>query len=113
MDIYDREVARLTASPELIFQSYSPYKNDHKLSPLFYFTSPNGQYDGVHGCVLQIRFDRGNAPTKKLTKAIRSDNRFPEIPDWCLHPTYLPLFAEWGRHIDKELGRIPPQDWTP
>ena len=102
LDIYDREVERLTVHPEDIINSWIDAK------PLFRFCD-DGRPTSNCGCLTRVK--RGNAPaaTPKLTEAIRSDERIPTSRT-RIRPEHLPVFAEWQRRIDKELNRKPPEE---
>jgi MoxR-like ATPase len=57
------------------------------------------------GCLTMIRSDEGFvAQTSALTKAIKADTRIPDDPE-KITLRHLPVFAEWQRRLDKELGR--------
>jgi hypothetical protein len=114
MDIYDREVARLTASPHLIEWAWSG-EDVGKVSPLFQFASKDGNPDYTNkiGCLTQIRdCNSFKAETEELTKLIKADIKIPCDPEQIIVED-LPHFAAWQRRIDKELGRQAPEDWTP
>lgn len=106
MDIYDREVARLTEEPELIRESWNNW------TPLFQYISPNGrsQFEETHcGCPTMIRNGTRNAFTPELTSIIRDDERLPKCED-DITPAHLPVFAEVQRLADKLLNRTPPEE---
>lgn len=66
------------------------------------------------GCLTQIREDSGpcgfgvfavsGEHREDLTRAIAEDERLPDSP-WQIEHKHLPIFAEWQRRLDKELGR--------
>lgn len=58
-----------------------------------------------HGCLTQLRGPLGDAFTPTIfTREIMADTRIPISPeDIRLH--HLPVFAEWQRRLDQELGR--------
>lgn len=103
-DKYDEEIAYLTEYPGEIKIHWSEYE------PLFAIVAPKGE--GLRrlpcgeccGCLTQIRSRQCVAWTEVLTKAIRADDRIPDDPD-DITPAHLPIFAEWQRRIDRELGR--------
>jgi hypothetical protein len=103
MDIYDKEIARLTANPEAIKSSWM------NCGPLFNMCR-SADYIGDKniGCLTMIRRDDGyHAQTQELTDAIRADKRIP-IHYEKIVARDLPVFASWQRRMDKELGRKPP-----
>lgn len=88
---------------------------------LFQYVTPDGTQnirgeDGKQcGCLTQIRLGyprvgkvKGQIPvvacTTALTQEIRRDKRIPTDPD-KITLADLPVFAEWQRRLDKELGR--------
>lgn len=102
MDKYDKAIAYLTENPHQIFESWQWGGS------LFLRTgNPRPRTcdsDLVVGCLTQIRADVGYCtPTPELTKAIRNDDRIPKRPEQITVGN-LPLFAEWQRRLDKELG---------
>jgi hypothetical protein len=102
MDIYDREIARLTASPEAIGRSWNNYE------PLFGCVSPSR--NGGAACLTQIRGDSYTwVPDEALAlrAEIALDERLPANEN-DITVEHLPIFAEWQRRIDKELGRAVP-----
>jgi len=103
MDIYEREVERLTNNPDDIYDSWSEF------TPLFQRVSMN-QSDftcqhGKYGCLTQIR--RGSHIGRCFTNEIMADTRIP-CNETDIKPEHLPIIAEWQRKIDKELDRNPP-----
>lgn len=109
MDRYDQEVERLTRNPSKIEDSWSMSE------PLFDFctisrsgtTRPDGR---LCGCLTFVRKNStfgGYAWTDELTDAIQNDARLPFNAE-DIRPKHLPVFAEWQRRIDRELGRTPP-----
>ena len=111
-DKYDRAIAYLTEFPEAIGDAWSS-DGDSPGWPLFQYATPDGKIGArdnrTCGCLTTIRFghdkDFGSvAWTDELTAAILADERIPRlIGDVTL--AHLPVFAEWQRRIDRELGR--------
>jgi hypothetical protein len=94
MDVYDREVERLTRNPDDIPFAWM------ECTPLFVLVG--------NGCLTQIRaFDYVKAYTPELTAAIRADDCLPRYVQ-NITPAHLPVFAEWQRKIDMEFNRTPP-----
>lgn len=101
-DKYDEAVAYLTARPDEIYDSWLCAES------LFQFVEPiDGNDEKVCGCLTEIRGSYDIcAWTDELTAAIRADERLPRNAE-DITPAHLPVFAEWQRRIDKELGRTP------
>jgi len=96
-DKYDEAIAYLTARPDRIYYAW-----DHPYEPMGALFRYAGE--GC-GCLTQIRSDpEMRAATPELTAAIRADKRIPLSPK-DITVELLPIFAEWQRRIDKELGR--------
>lgn len=107
MDIYDKEIERLTAKPYEIQASWMGAE------PLFALVRPSDKKgvgycpNGAQvGCLTAVKFGNYEAWTPELTAAIRADSRIPSSTD-DITVAILPVFAEWQRRIDKELGREP------
>lgn len=109
-DRYSQEVERLTAKAAGDTQAL--LKSWGNMEPLFRFVHP--KYDcevlpggGQCGCLTQIRARTQVAFSEELTIAICADERLPT--NACeIAAANLPVFAEWNRRIDRELGRTPP-----
>lgn len=103
MDKYDLEILELLSKPENEVGA-EIRQHWYRASPLFQFVNSTGQASGDGcGCLTMIKAGRG-AETEELTLAIRSDDRIPsKLEDITIES--LPVFAEWQRCIDKELGR--------
>jgi hypothetical protein len=106
-DKYDRAMKYLTEKPHEIPQAWSqPY--DHKAGCLFTYVGEevlSASYDGRScGCLTQVRGGIYHAQTLELTVEIEGDTRIPDNPN-KITVADLPVFAEWQRRIDKELGR--------
>jgi len=108
-DIYDREIAFLTAHPEQIERHWGD------ASPLFQFCTPDGMagrsIDGErYGCLTMVKCASPHvAYTSELTTAIRADSRIPLLGEYDdLTVEKLPIMAEWQRKIDVILNRTPP-----
>lgn len=97
-----------------------PELHRHDGGLLFRVVSPNGgtldrREDGNDcGCVVEIRNGKllrnghpAYAWTDDLTQRIKADDRLPRVSE-DIEPEHLPIFAEWQRIIDKELGRPVP-----
>lgn len=113
-DKYDLEVEFLSAAKpgefqELVWRAWT------NADPLFQFAGPDGKRGGEvpdddtgeeHdcGCLTQVRDGSAVASTPELTAAIRADKRLPTSPR-SIKRKHLPVFAEWQRRLDKELGR--------
>jgi hypothetical protein len=98
MDRYDREIKRLTESPEKIIGAW------RECMPLFEYASHDGHTEdlqhGCVGCLTMIRQDDGMvAQTPELTAAIRADERLPTSGQ-AITVESLPAFAEWQRKLD-------------
>jgi hypothetical protein len=112
-DKYDRAISYLTDLPSEIFKAWS--STDHECHCLFAFVSPTGRVENEPvgngkriGCLTQIRAsDHCVAWTDDLTRRIRADERIP-LSGSDTTPEHLPVFAEWQRTIDRELGRGEP-----
>lgn len=96
-DKYDLAIENLTASPEKIYETWNdPLSVDDGC--LFMYADKNS------GCLTQIRarpFRYGS----KLAQAaeIADDERIPIDPTEITVES-LPVFAEWQRRLDRELG---------
>jgi len=112
MDKYDKAIELLTRADNPRVEIYDAWAqcSTHPAGCLFGYVSKNrqqyidkvGPYQ-VCGCLTQIRRE-AEAETPELTLAIRADKRIPKIPN-SITLKDLPVFAEWQRRIDKELGR--------
>ncbi len=112
MDIYDLEIERLTANPELIEYSWK------KCEPLFKVCKHNNTHINLRnpaGCLTEIRSKTMAFPVgvcihphidTKLTEKIMNDER---IPRSCkdIKVSDLPVFAEWQRVLDKLREQYP------
>lgn len=113
MDKYDAAIEFLSKHPDLIMASWydiplSDRKdiiNAHSIAHcLFQRCGP-----ADCGCLTTIRglYYAGNYPfaaTDELTEAIQNDERIPHDERY-IEVSHLPIFAEWQRRLDKELGR--------
>lgn len=107
-DKYDEAIEYLTENPHEI-ETVWMHPFDHKAGCLFMFVIPNDVEfrpdRKLCGCLTTIRNCGYAAWTDELTEAIRADDRIPnDLKDITIEK--LPIFAEWQRRIDKELGRI-------
>jgi len=107
-DKYDKAVEYLTENPgEIVDVWGGVIRGD--ATCLFSFVSPDGSVarepvnGELVGCLTMIKGGRYPAYTEKLTAEIRADDRIPETGMVTVES--LPIFAEWQRRIDKELGR--------
>jgi len=69
---------------------------------LFRYAVPTNRGKCICGCLTQIKWEEYDGPTPELTAAIRADERIPRSEDLSLED--LPVFAEWHRKFDVELG---------
>ena len=104
-DKYDDAVKYLVEKPSQIYSAWVDPLN-HPAGCLFQFVTPTGNCEHNRmscGCLTTIR---GQAPacTPDLTARIRADGRLP-ISAHSITVDVLPVFAEWQRILDKELGR--------
>jgi hypothetical protein len=84
----------------------------HPAGCLFQFCQKDGfNRAGAHekqcGCLVMIRQTNSGyqAATLELTAAIKADSRIPTA-SWMIRLEHLPVFAEWQRRLDMELGRV-------
>lgn len=105
-DKYDLAIDYLTEHPDEIYDSWNDgivtYNNPHPVSSCL-FGSTGALY--ACGCLTQVKSGRFPANNDELTRAIRADERIPEDAHY-ITINNLPVFAEWQRRLDKELGRI-------
>ncbi len=109
VDKYDKEVAYLTGNPGKIPDAWSsPDINRGGL--LFQWCTLSGGEEEhpdsfeTCGCLTQVRGGGYSAWTDKLTEQIQNDVRIP-LSESGITVDDLPVFAEWQRRLDKELGR--------
>lgn len=105
-DKYDDAVAYLTKYPIGILIAWH---QDGPGSELFSFVTRSGlngesANGDTCGCLTQVRNRTYVAYTDALTAAIRADDRIPK-ESHEITIEILPVFAEWQRRIDRELGR--------
>lgn len=99
-DKYDEAIDYLTANPTLVGEAW----NDPRRSPggCLFIYAERGESNHC-GCLTQVRKGILPAQTPKLTAEIRADERIPCYPaDITIE--MLPVFAEWQRRLDRELG---------
>lgn len=107
-DKYDRAIAYLTEFPAGIGGAWGVLAG--RGAPLFQFVTPTGEYasrpgdERECGCLTTIKGHGFAAWTDELEAAIRADDRIPESGS-AVTLSDLPVFAEWQRRIDRELGR--------
>lgn len=117
MDKYDKAIAFLTEHPEMIREAwYVPDDGDSEeiksAHCLFQVVDKFNDLDGERlsscGCLTQIRSGNGGSWARGAicTAEIRSDTRIPDVIS-DVGVEHLPVFAEWQRKLDKELGRSP------
>jgi len=99
MDQYDQHIAHLlTLTPAQVEDEWNNWRGIFKST---------GNGPSYCGCLTTVRRNEGwgsNAETLSLTQRIRADERIPLRP--CdITPEHYPIFAEWHRIIDAELGR--------
>lgn len=105
MDKYDKAIEYLTQNPDKIYINWMA-----SLGEAWCLFQSTGNDLNEYGCLTQIRSVGVLyiAPTPELTKAIRADERIPFSPsvgNQTITLAHLPIFAEWQRRLDKELGR--------
>lgn len=114
MDKYDAAIEFLSKHPDLIMASWYDIPlndrkdiiNAHSIAHCLFQRCGSADC----GCLTTIRglYDEdGNysfAATEALTEAIQNDERIPH-DERCIEVSHLPIFAEWQRRLDKELGR--------
>ena len=107
MDKYDEAVEYLKDHPDNIREAWINPAGEMG-GCLFGFVSGSrrtGRVDGQSvGCLTTIVLGIDVAETEGLTVAIRADDRLPDS-DLGITVELLPVFAEWQRRIDLELGR--------
>ena len=102
-DIYDKEVARLSRLLKKGESLNFAWAFGVGHSPLFDNAGPlRGEFPrGSCGCLTQVHAGTHEASNKKLTKAIRADNRLVDDAAFIHYPDQLKVFAEWQRKLDK------------
>ncbi len=124
-DKYDRAIEFLTEHPEKIKDAWGhdlldvPAELESDCHDLFGYVEngrgtievwekhvrPDGEGPTPFaGCLTQVKARTHIGQTPELTAAIVADHRIPDDPD-NITVDDLPVFAEWQRRIDKELGR--------
>lgn len=113
MDKYAKAIEFLTERPNEIYAAWSSPRN-HFAGCLFQYASPRGGLSDCpvmlksSGCLTQIRSFNGDRVVHgrtDLTEQILADTRIPKHESKITLDT-LPVFAEWQRILDKELGRV-------
>lgn len=99
MDIYDKEVERLTNNPQDIWKDWN-----YTGSILFSNAAPKGvvfnkKTNEYYGCITQVKARIYPAYTRNLTDEIREDKRVPSDGKYITVED-LPVFAEYRRKID-------------
>jgi hypothetical protein len=119
-DVYDRAVKYLTRNPNKIpgaWRSASCHPSVRTRGASLFLIAHNGDrhdHGCSCGCLTQIRgnLDQSrpfySAETESLFKAIGADDRIP-TSHFAIERRHLPIFAEWQRRLDRELGRKPPE----
>lgn len=105
-DKYDLAIEYLTEHPGEIDDAWGE-PQWHEAGCLFGYCAKTAtdEVDGlICGCLTQVKHENMPALTEELTQAIRADTRIPRASDITV--SHLPIFAEWQRRIDKELGRV-------
>lgn len=106
-DAYDYAVDYLTRHPDKIGDAWR-HPSTHRAGVLFgYVTKSRKSDSSLSGCLTLVRLGM-RACTPELTRAIRSDDRLPQIGERTTVAD-LPVFAEWQRRLDRDLGRRPPK----
>ena len=104
-DKYDLEIEQLRQNPELIEHHWNMGYLYSQRYPLFQPCADRRVLNGMFcGCLTQVKDRKYPAATPELTKAIQADDRIPTLPE-NITLDMLPVFAEWQRRLDKELGR--------
>ncbi len=112
-DKYDKAIDYLMRHPNEVKEAWS-CPPEHPAGCLFEFACRREVLRGFnnYGCLTMIRrvaypsdvWQSSVAETPELTEAIQADNRLPmHVDEIQLH--HLPVFAEWQRRLDRELGR--------
>lgn len=103
-DRYDVAVEYLTKHPEDIQACWTWPWSDHPGGCLFLLCSKDQNRANGCGCLTQVRAGTLDAERYHHTLAIRADERLPANPN-DIRVEDLPVFAEWQRKLDRELGR--------
>ena len=104
-DKYDEEIEYLSERPDMIETHWcNPYCRT--ANGLFGYLDGRG---GTCGCLTLVRqepdlYAGGHRHLAPLIREIAADTRIPTTPD-RITVEDLPVFAEWQRRLDKELGR--------
>ena len=110
MDIYDQAVEYLSeraqSDNDVIWSAWF-WPGQDKGGILFSHTD-RSRSGACCGCLTQIRGGLREGPTPELTERIRLDTRIPTHGE-LITAEMLPVFAEWQRKIDAELGRPTPK----
>ncbi len=103
MDKYDEAIAYLTANPEKIWDAWDkPISRD---GGCLFDRCAKNVGDRSYGCLTQVRAgQRSGQRSGCFVDEIRADERIP-ISGESIRIKHFPVFAEWQRKIDKELGR--------
>lgn len=104
MDRYDQEIERVSRGLSEGRNPLSFWTFGEQHSPLFDGCSVDRR---SCFCLTAVRNIGVGAETRELSDAIRSDKRIPD-DERLIRSEHLPVFAEWQRRLDKELGRTPP-----
>lgn len=110
MDRYDKAIANLTervnAGEADAIQDAWGFPGTDPAGCLFESTGRNPRdSEDVCGCLTQVRRGDYDGPTPELTALIRADARIP-CGSKQITLADLPVFAEWQRKLDTELGRV-------
>lgn len=98
-DAYDAQIARLTERPEEIQHAW------FRSQGIFDYAHPAREFEYGSGCLTMIRTQDAVVPGRPdLTAEIAQDERIPKN-NFDITPAHLPVFAEWQRRLDMELGR--------
>jgi hypothetical protein len=107
-DKYSKAMAYLKRRPGELHDAWiNPEK--HPAGALFSFVTPTGMPHLLAGgepcgCLTMVAAGQYPACTDLLTQAIKMDDRLPRDMH-SITLDSLPVFAEWQREIDIELGR--------
>lgn len=103
-DKYDHAIEYLTANPGEIRDAWAdPYVHEAGCLFVYAFRGDSKHIPIDCGCLTLIKMGRNEAETPELTDAIMRDDRIP-IRSEAITIESLPVFAEWQRIIDAELG---------
>lgn len=112
MDIYDKEVERITdkckwlskkSQNEILQEEWNQWTLLFGPCGRSKLIIKNNHFIAEVGCLTMVKSGTHDAQTKELTEKIRSDDRIPKKPSQ-LTVEHLPVFAEYRRYINNVLG---------